>query len=90
MPQTLERMPLLSDGEAAYFTAFCELALSRNFNGTIPLTEIAAWLDLHGIDDADERIEWTAVIRGMDEEMAAWREQQKPRQPDGERRSPPG
>jgi len=76
-PATLQRMPDLYDDAAPFWLAFWHLHASRNMNGVIPVSEVAAWLDLHRIDDLDERARTARLIRAMDTEYLAWREAQK-------------
>ncbi len=59
-------MPELRDDLVPYWVAFNALNLSRTMNGTIPVSEIAAYLDLTGITDIDERLEWLHLIGAMD------------------------
>ena len=79
LPSTLTHMPALDPGNEVYFEAFEALHASRNMNGVIPLSEIAAWLDLVGERDTDERDRTARLIRAMDDEYLAWREKTRGR-----------
>lgn len=52
-----------------YIDAFITLSNGRplgEFDGAIPLSDIAAYMDIFGIDDDDEKEEFVSIIRMMD------------------------
>ena len=44
--------------------------------GPIPLTEIAAYLDIHGIREVERRQEFVRFIRAMDGVYLEWKQKQ--------------
>lgn len=72
--------PNLRDDLIEYWDAFNVLHAGRSANAPIPLTEIAAYLDIVGVGSADDRLTWMRFLRAMDEAYLNWcRKSAKPR-----------
>lgn len=67
----IDNQPELFEDLIPVWEAFEDLAKARQRDlGTpLPITfaEITAWLDLHGIEGHDTRLEWAGLIRALDE-----------------------
>ena len=72
LPKTLELMPDLDDGLTDYWHGYGFLHASRTSGGVIPLAEIAAYLQIAGIDDPEQRLVWLRLMRAMDAEYLDW------------------
>lgn len=65
-------MPLLQQRSKPYWDAYWTLRkYSQNVNGSIPLSEIQAWLDIHKEDDVDERERFLRMVLALEDE---WRQ----------------
>ena len=80
-------MPDLDIGLTDYWHGFRILHASRNPAGIIPLGEIAAYLQIAGIDDPEQRLVWLRLIRALDAEYLDWYRPYAPlAAPEGRRR----
>jgi hypothetical protein len=60
--------------------AFAELSCRRPVGfgpGAIPMTEIVAWLDLHQVEEMEERTEFVELIGVMDREWLTWADKKR-------------
>lgn len=66
--KALEARPRLHEDLVETYDAFWSLSrpMVPGAVGPIPMTEIVAWLDLHGVDDRDERIDFAEAVHAMD------------------------
>lgn len=76
----LESMPTLHPDVGAVWSAFADLSNSRTVGfdaNPIAISEITAWLDMHGVRDQDTRLEWFDLIRHLDRTYLAMRREPK-------------
>lgn len=70
--------PELSGWEAVVYGAYHELG--RDFNGSPLMSEKVAWMNENGVVHPDDRAEFLALLREMETEDAAIREERHERE----------
>lgn len=69
-PTPLDSAPLLDGHEAWLLGAYAQCALARRWTERgpepIPLSEIAAWLDVHGVEAVEDRAEVASAVLAAD------------------------
>ena len=77
MPKTLAAMPDLPAELAPTWEAYQVLSPGRASGGAIPLSEVAAYLEIAGITEPEARRRLMCRVRAMDREHIAWRNRQR-------------
>lgn len=73
-------MPELYDDVIIYWQAFQELDQNRTvgFNvNPIAISEIDAWLRIHGVDEGNEKIEYFQLIKALDRVYLNWNKEKQ-------------
>lgn len=73
--------PALKDQDRRYYDAYRSLSASRMWSplgpNAIPVSEVAAYLSMVGIEDTDTKLKYLRIVQGLDiVEMKSIREQQ--------------
>ena len=72
----LDRKPRLYEDLRLVWDAFIDLRSSRQNDmaaSAIPVSEIAAWMDVFGLRDSEQRMMFYKLVRALDCRLMAWR-----------------